>query len=71
MGTTFLGLTVPDLSLRDVRGTKITTTVVDGGIEGPRSLERCGRTGCALSSDKARKEGGSDDDRGEGTHFHW
>jgi len=70
MGTTFLGLTVPDLSLRDAWGAKITTTVVNGGIEGPRSLERWDRAGCTLSRDEARKEGSDDDDRGERTHLH-
>ena len=71
MGSAFLGLTIPDFSLRNTGGTKIATAIVNGGIEGPRSLERWGRTGCALSRDEARKEGGSNNDRGEGTHLHW
>jgi len=71
MGAAFPGLTVPDLSLGDAWGTKITTTVVDGGIEGPRSLERRNRTGGALSRDKARKEGGNDGDCSDRAHFHW
>jgi len=67
MGATFLGLTVPDLSLGDAGSAKVTTTITNGGIEGPRRLERWGRTGCALSRDKAGEEGGGDEG-GERTH---
>jgi hypothetical protein len=69
MGTTFLGLTVPDLALRNIGGTKVTTAVVDSGVEGPRSLERWGRAGCALARDDARKEDGGDEG-GEGAHLY-
>ena len=69
MGATLLGLTVPDLSLWNIRGTKVTTTVINGGVEGPRCLERWGRAG-ALSGDKPRDEGDGDDEGSERTHFH-
>ena len=71
MGTAFLWLTIPDLSLRDVGGTKVTTTVVNSGAEGPRCLERWDRTGCVLSEDgfEASKEGSSGDERSERTHL--
>lgn len=39
-GTTLLRLSIPYLSLWDVGGTKVATTVIDGGMEGPGSLER-------------------------------
>ena len=68
MGTTLLGLTVPDLSLRDLGGTKVTTTVIDGGGEGPISLERRGGTGRTLSRGEARKQGGREEG-GERAHF--
>ena len=70
MGTTFLGLTVPDLSLRDFGGTEVAATAVNSGAEGPRSLERLDGTGRVLSRDefKASKEGSSDG-RNERTHF--
>ena len=70
-GTTFLGLTIPDLSLRNIWSTKVTTTVVDGGVEGPRSLKRCGRTSCALSGNEAGKESGGGGKGCERTHFYW
>jgi len=69
MGTTFLGLTVPYLPLGDVGGTKVMTSVVSGGTEGPGSLERWGRTGRALGRDEARKKGGGEEG-GEGMHFY-
>lgn len=68
MGATFLGLAVPDLSLRDLGGTKVTTTVVDGGGEGPIGLERRGRTGRALGRDEAGKKGGGGEG-GKRTHL--
>ena len=69
MGTALLRLTIPDFSLRDVRSTKIMATIIDGRTKGPRSLERRSRTGCTLSRDGVRKEGGDDYDCGERTHF--
>jgi hypothetical protein len=70
MGAAFVGLTVPDLSLRDVGGTKVTTTVVDSGAEGPRGLERWDRTGCALSGDELKQGSGGSDERSEGAHLY-
>ena len=72
MGTAFVGLTIPDLSLRDVWSTKVTTAVVNGGAEGPRGLERWDGTGCVLSGDEfeAGKEGGRNDGHSERTHLY-
>lgn len=74
MGTTFLGLTIPDLSLRDVGGTKITTAIVNSRAEGPRGLERWDtRTGRALSGDESEggKDGSGSDEHNERTHDWW
>ena len=69
MRATSLGLTIPDLPLRYVGGAKVTTTVVDGGTERPRSLERYDRTGRVLSRDEADKDGSSDDNN-KRPHFY-
>lgn len=74
MGAAFLRLTVPDLSLGDVGGAKITTAVVNSRAEGPRGLERWDtRTGRALSGDEfgGGKEGNSSDEHNERTHDWW
>jgi len=70
MGTTRLGLTIPDLPLGDIGSTKVTTSIVNGGTEKPRSLERWSRTGRALGRDEAIKKG-SGEKGGEGTHLYW
>ena len=61
MGPILLWLTIPDLSLRNVGGTKVTAAIINGWGEGPGGLEWWEGTGRVLSRAEASKEGDGDE----------